>query len=100
MTHVGEELPLVPAGGFSALAMGNAIKWGSHGLSGIRSRVGKDLVEDEACRQLLAIFGSDHAYVQPHSGADANLVAFWSILVQRVQNKEVERLGKKSIDAF
>jgi glycine hydroxymethyltransferase len=36
--------------------------------------------------------------VQPHSGADANLIAFWSILVQRVQNKEVEALNKKSPD--
>jgi glycine hydroxymethyltransferase len=36
--------------------------------------------------------------VQPHSGADANLVAFWAMLVFRVQNKEVEKLKKKSID--
>ena len=57
-----------------------------------------DSVEDEAANQLKAIFGCDHAYVQPHSGADANLVAFWSILVQRVQNAEIERLGKKKLD--
>src|SRR3984957_11203861 len=44
------------------------------------------------------LFNCEHAYVQPHSGADANLVAFWAMLVYRVQNKEVERLGKKSID--
>jgi glycine hydroxymethyltransferase len=57
-----------------------------------------DAVEEEAMNELKQIFGSDHAYVQPHSGADANLVAFWSILIQRVQNSEVEKLGKKSID--
>lgn len=57
-----------------------------------------DDVEDIAQKELKSIFGCDHAYVQPHSGADANLVAFWSILVHRIQNKEVERLGKKSID--
>lgn len=57
-----------------------------------------DVVEEEAQRLAVKIFGADHAYVQPHSGADANLVAFWAILVARVQNKEVERLGKKTVD--
>lgn len=57
-----------------------------------------DAVEETAQNELKKLFGCDHAYVQPHSGADANLVAFWSILIQRVQNKEVEKLGKKSID--
>lgn len=57
-----------------------------------------DALEDMAQNELKKLFGSDCAYVQPHSGADANLVAFWSILVQRVQNPEVEKLGKKSLD--
>ncbi len=57
-----------------------------------------DAIEGEAAALAKKIFGADHAYVQPHSGADANLVAFWAILVQRVQSKEVERLGKKTLD--
>lgn len=57
-----------------------------------------DAVESEARDQLKKLFEAECAYVQPHSGADANMVAFWSILVHRVQNKEVERLGKKSVD--
>ena len=57
-----------------------------------------DTVEELAQNELKKIFNAEHAYVQPHSGADANLVAFWSILVQKVQNKEIERLGKKSLD--
>ncbi len=57
-----------------------------------------DAVETLAQEELKSLFGAAHAYVQPHSGADANLVAFWSIIVKRVQNAEVERLGKKSID--
>ncbi len=57
-----------------------------------------DTVEAEANTQLKALFGCDHAYAQPHSGADANLVAFWAILTQRIQNAEVEKLGKKSLD--
>lgn len=59
-----------------------------------------DSLEDAAVNLLKEIYGAAHAYVQPHSGADANLVAFWSILVQKVQNKEVEKLGKKNIDEF
>jgi glycine hydroxymethyltransferase len=57
-----------------------------------------DLIEDEAVTQLKEIFGCEHAYVQPHSGADANLVAFWSILVHKIQNREIEKLGKKNLD--
>lgn len=57
-----------------------------------------DLLEETAQNELKSIFKADAAYVQPHSGADANLVAFWSILVHRVQNAELEKLGKKSID--
>jgi glycine hydroxymethyltransferase len=57
-----------------------------------------DFIENAAVQELKNIFQCEHAYVQPHSGADANMVAFWGILVHRVQNKEVERLGKKNID--
>lgn len=57
-----------------------------------------DQVEENAQECLKKIFNCDHAYVQPHSGADANLVAFWAILVHKVQNKEIEKLGKKSLD--
>lgn len=57
-----------------------------------------DLLEEMAAEELKTIFGCDHAYVQPHSGADANLIALWAFLVQRVQNKQIEWLGKKTVD--
>jgi len=57
-----------------------------------------DSIEEMAQKELCKLFGCDHASVQPHSGADANIIAFWSILCQRVQSKEVEKLNKKSID--
>lgn len=57
-----------------------------------------DSVEDLAADGLKKLFNSEHAYVQPHSGADANLVAFWSILIQRIQIPEIEKLGKKTLD--
>ena len=57
-----------------------------------------DSVEETAQNELLKLYGSDHAYVQPHSGADANLVALWAILIHKIQNPEIEKLGKKSLD--
>jgi glycine hydroxymethyltransferase len=57
-----------------------------------------DTVEKAAETNLIKLFGSDAAYAQPHSGSDANLVAIWAILTEKIQNKEVERLGKKSLD--
>lgn len=57
-----------------------------------------DAIEAACCHEAALLFGSEHAYVQPHSGADANLVAFWAILVHRVQSKELELLGKKSVE--
>ncbi len=59
-----------------------------------------DFIENLAIEELIKIFHCDHAYVQPHSGADANMVAFWAILIYRVQNREIERLGKKNLDEF
>jgi glycine hydroxymethyltransferase len=57
-----------------------------------------DIVEEAAQNELKKIFTAECAFVQPHSGADANLVAFWAILVHRVQNPEIARLGKKTLD--
>lgn len=59
-----------------------------------------DAIEALACHHLKDLFQAEHAYVQPHSGADANLVAYWAILMKRVQTKEVERLQRKNIDEF
>lgn len=57
-----------------------------------------DSIEEEAISQVKRLFNAEFAFVQPHSGADANLIAFLSILIDRVQNKEVEKLGKKKVD--
>ncbi|NGX32884.1 MAG: Serine hydroxymethyltransferase [Candidatus Anoxychlamydiales bacterium] len=55
-----------------------------------------DNIEQLAIDEAKKLFNADHVYVQPHSGSDANLVALWSILVQKIQNKEVEKLSKKN----
>jgi glycine hydroxymethyltransferase len=57
-----------------------------------------DSVEEAAQNELISLFGCEHAYVQPHSGADANLVALWAILLHKIQNPMIEKLGKKTLD--
>ncbi len=53
-----------------------------------------DEIEAYACRTAAELFGSEHAYVQPHSGADANLIAYWAILSTRVETPALEQLGE------
>ncbi len=57
-----------------------------------------DAVEAEAVNEAKVLFKAEHAYVQPHSGCDANLVAYWALLSERVQKREVEKLGKKNLN--
>ncbi len=71
----------------------------AEGISGHRFYAGcdnVDAIEDEASRLACELFGADHAYVQPHSGADANLVAFISILSAKVQQPLFEATGAKT----
>jgi len=44
-----------------------------------------DDIETEAANLACELFGAEHAYVQPHSGSDANLVAFIAILSARIE---------------
>ena len=52
-----------------------------------------DAIEDYACKTACELFGAEHAYVQPHSGADANLCAYWAILNAMVEVPALEELG-------
>jgi glycine hydroxymethyltransferase len=79
-------------------AMGNLLtdKY-AEGFPGHRFYAGCDNVDaieayaaDQACR----LFGCDHAYVQPHSGADANLIAYWAILSARVSAPALAAMGE------
>ncbi|MBP5176599.1 MAG: glycine hydroxymethyltransferase [Treponema sp.] len=56
-----------------------------------------DAVENTAAREAEALFGADYAYVQPHSGADTNLVAYWAILSKTIETPTLEELGVKSL---
>ncbi len=57
-----------------------------------------DTVEQVAADHAKALFGAPHAYVQPHSGIDANLVAFWAILAQRVESPALAKAGAKHVN--
>jgi len=57
-----------------------------------------DTVEALAAEHARELFGAPYAYVQPHSGIDANLVAFWSILAHRVESPALEKHAAKSVN--
>ena len=59
-----------------------------------------DTVESLAGDLACSLFGAEHAYVQPHSGADANLVAYWAILSTRVQAPFMEKMNKTDLSAL
>lgn len=84
------------------LAMGNWLsdKY-AEGAPGHRLYAGcdnVDAIESRADELACRLFGADHAYAQPHSGIDANLVAFWAVLSQRVETPALERLDVRHVN--
>ena len=84
------------------LAMGNWLsdKY-AEGTIGHRFYAGcaqVDRVEELAAMHARELFGAQHAYVQPHSGIDANLVAYWAILAHRVEAPALERAGARHVN--
>jgi glycine hydroxymethyltransferase len=105
LTDQRSHLKLIASENFASpavlLAMGNWLsdKY-SEGAPGHRFYAGcdnADTVEARAAELARSLFGADHAYVQPHSGIDANLVAFWTVLTHRVEQPALERLGAKAV---
>jgi glycine hydroxymethyltransferase len=84
------------------LAMGNWLsdKY-AEGVPGRRMYAGCDQVDEVeriAAEHAVALFGADHAYVQPHSGIDANLVAYWAILARRVEKPFLDETGARHVN--
>jgi glycine hydroxymethyltransferase len=99
---------LIASENYSSLAvqqaMGNLLndKY-AEGYAGHRFYAGcdnVDVIEAHGSDVAKALFGAEHAYLQPHSGADANLVAFLAVLATRVENDLLERLGAKNVSAL
>jgi glycine hydroxymethyltransferase len=84
------------------LAMGNWLsdKY-AEGTIGHRFYAGcqnVDAVEAIAAEHARELFGAEYAYAQPHSGIDANLVAFWAILNNRIELPSLARMGAKGVN--
>ncbi|MGH3662404.1 MAG: glycine hydroxymethyltransferase, partial [Micromonosporaceae bacterium] len=84
------------------LAMGNWLsdKY-AEGTIGRRFYAGcrnVDTVESVAAEHAKELFGAPHAYVQPHSGIDANLVAYWAVLAQRVESPALEKAQVRQVN--
>ena len=83
------------------LAMGNLFtdKY-AEGMPGHRFYAGNenvDAVESLAAGEARALFGAEYANVQPHCGADANLLAYWAILTTRVENPALAYYGQSNL---
>jgi glycine hydroxymethyltransferase len=101
-----ESLKLIASENYASpavlLAMGNWLsdKY-AEGTIGRRFYAGcqnVDTVEAVAAEHARELFGTPHAYVQPHSGIDANLVAYWAILADRVEAPTLRRLAKRQVN--
>ena len=57
-----------------------------------------DTVEQIAAEHAKELFGAEYAYVQPHSGIDANLTAYWAILAHRVEGPWLEKMAVKNMN--
>jgi len=84
------------------LAMGNWLsdKY-AEGTVGHRFYAGcaqVDRVEELAAMHARELFAAEHAYVQPHSGIDANLVAYWAILAHRVETPALAQAAVRHVN--
>lgn len=107
LTEQRHSLKLIASENYSSLAtqaaMGNLFtdKY-AEGFPGHRFYAGcenVDTIEALAADTAKSLFGAQHAFVQPHSGIDANLVAMTAILKQRVESPALEKIGAKNASA-
>jgi glycine hydroxymethyltransferase len=101
-----ESLKLIASENYASpavlLAMGNWLsdKY-AEGTIGRRFYAGCqniDTVETVAVEHAKALFDAPYAYVQPHSGIDANLVAYWAILADRIEAPTLRRVEKRQVN--
>jgi len=83
------------------LAMGNLLtdKY-AEGVPNHRFYAGNenvDAIEALAAQEACKLFGAQYANVQPHCGADANLLAYWAILSTRIENPALEKFGETNL---
>lgn len=49
-----------------------------------------DKIEQLGMKWACELFGAEYAYLQPHSGSNANLIAYWSIISAKVMEPQIE----------
>ncbi|NLE96945.1 MAG: glycine hydroxymethyltransferase [Propionibacterium sp.] len=57
-----------------------------------------DTVEAVAAEHARELFGAEYAYVQPHSGIDANLTAYWAVLAHEIETPALAEHGVRSVN--
>ena len=83
------------------LAMGNLLtdKY-AEGIPGRRFYAGNENVDDIetlAAQEACSLFGAEYANAQPHCGADANVLAYWAILVTRIEKPILEKYSETNL---
>ncbi|MDR0322239.1 MAG: glycine hydroxymethyltransferase [Treponema sp.] len=83
------------------LAMGNLLtdKY-AEGMPQHRFYAGNenvDAIETVTAQEARELFGAQYANVQPHCGADANLLAYWAVLTTRIENPALEKWGETNL---
>lgn len=83
------------------LAMGNLLtdKY-AEGMPNHRFYAGNenvDAVETLAAEEARKVFGAEYANVQPHCGADANILAYWAILTTRIETPALKKYGETNL---
>ncbi|MDR1318137.1 MAG: glycine hydroxymethyltransferase [Treponema sp.] len=56
-----------------------------------------DAVEALAASEARGLFGAEYANVQPHCGADANILAYWAIISTRIERPLLEKFGETNL---
>ena len=51
-----------------------------------------DKIEQLGMKWACELFGSEYAYLQPHSGSNANLIAYWSIINAKVMEPKIDEI--------
>ncbi|MDR2768259.1 MAG: glycine hydroxymethyltransferase [Treponema sp.] len=83
------------------LAMGNLLtdKY-AEGMPGHRFYAGNenvDAIESLAAEEARNLFGAEYTNVQPHCGADANVLAYWAILTTRIETPALAKYGETNL---
>ena len=53
-----------------------------------------DRIEQLGMEWACELFGSEYAYLQPHSGSNANLIAYWAVLMAKVVDPYMKSLNE------